>query len=1495
MPSARTWKRLGWAAGATVGMPLLATLVALGWLFSPPGEDWVRRKALEAAADALHGKVDAATLQLSPTRVRLEGLTVSTPEGEPALRVAALDLRFHPLALLDRRIHVEELELEGVDLPLKQDARGLGLARALASKQPSTEPLPRLSFQVDRLSLSPATLSFTDATGPEPKEVLRAGPLAFTASASGTTVPLAVKSRLALSGPVATPVEGPLSLALELALDGDAVGASGTLQLAGAGFAFSGKRNGTERAEVTLSELRLPPETAKALAGTWPLQLPLTGNARLEQDGNFVQLDAKAAAGQARVTAASTVDLARFRLEKLSVKGESVDLSELLAGGPASTLSLSLEASGYGGMDTLTGQLALDVLPGTLRRQEVGPVRVRATAKDGQVEVQSLEARLPGASLRVAGRGTARQLALRGELEATDLSAVSRAVAAFTASEPVPLSGRGRLSVSTSGPVQGLAVTLSGRFPVLASGAARLESVELSATLPDVRRPWESSGKLKVAVLEVSGRRFKELSAAVSTRGRTFQADAQLRGLTSLVFHAGGTLDRDRAGMQLETLGLDYPEAHWALRAPVGLRFEEGLQVGMLTVAAKGQSLSVQGGLRGGRLDTTLTLEQLELARLPSALVSPDLRLAGQLSGTVRATGRTARPAVDAELQLSGGRVQGLEDVSLQLRAGFKEDRLRGSALLSSAPGRLRTTFDLPVKGLERKAHEPLSLQLELSQLDVARLLRALGEEARAAGQLAGTLQLQGFADAPLPTLHLEGTGLRAEGWPADDSAPAAAQLDVRADEAGALSGVLLLDALGGRVRAELHSPLTLAGLRDPPPDAAALRAVPLRYAVDAGPFPAAALAEGLQGELSLSVRGAGPARAPEGEATVSVKGLRRPGGESVFGTLTVKAGPERVAFDAALERTVSPLLQLEGAVEASLGALLEDALHREAPLRAKLSLSPSSLAGLAALAGKPLAVQGEATAELDVGGTLALPQARLSVKADRLGTSGQALGALALSATANGGRAEVTGNLSAPGGGVLTLSLRAPVDHSLAALARGLDAATVPLEGQVKADRVDLSFLTGAHPKLRTLAGTLDVAGQLRGTAAAPQFNGMAEWKDGRVAWVGYGAYRDVNLRLRATHERARLENFSLSAGGGTLTANGDAVRRAAGWSFTSEVKLAHFPLILDDQLYAFATTQAALDGEWSAGLTDITELRMPDGMDVELPQVKRKDLQDLDRPEDVFRVQHGRWLDGLPRRLREAKARAGTEPEPPGRTWRAALFTGRGVVVRGMDLVAVMNLEEGFRVEYQDALRLFGEVKLPSGRFEALGRRFVLQKDSTVKFQGPAKSPLVNVSAAWTSEREQVTVTLAVRGTGSELQLKPTSQPPLPETDIYTLLATGRRQLKRGSGSSMTGAEAATVVGSALASQLRKTLPAKVPLDVLTVEAGEEGSLSGSRLEAGTYVTDKVYVGYTGRLGANAQRGENGHEVRFEYQVTPQWSLEASFGDALSGGADLVWTKDY
>jgi len=231
--------------------------------------------------------------------------------------------------------------------------------------------------------------------------------------------------------------------------------------------------------------------------------------------------------------------------------------------------------------------------------------------------------------------------------------------------------------------------------------------------------------------------------------------------------------------------------------------------------------------------------------------------------------------------------------------------------------------------------------------------------------------------------------------------------------------------------------------------------------------------------------------------------------------------------------------------------------------------------------------------------------------------------------------------------------------------------------------------------------------------------------------------------------------------------------------------------------------------------------------------------------------------------------------------------------VSIHGTDINAQVGLSEGFRVEYTERLSIFGDVDFKEGRVDALGRKFTVQEGSSVHFSGAAKRPYVYLTALHVNEREQVTVKITLRGEGKDITFKPTSEPPLSESEIYTLLATGRRTLKQGSGAAMSGADAASIVGSLAAAQLKKTLASKVPLDVVRIEAGEEG-VSATRLEVGTYLTDKVYLGYTGRIGANPAK-ENTAAVRVEYQISPRWSAEGECGDARVCGADLIWSRDY
>ena len=106
--------------------------------------------------------------------------------------------------------------------------------------------------------------------------------------------------------------------------------------------------------------------------------------------------------------------------------------------------------------------------------------------------------------------------------------------------------------------------------------------------------------------------------------------------------------------------------------------------------------------------------------------------------------------------------------------------------------------------------------------------------------------------------------------------------------------------------------------------------------------------------------------------------------------------------------------------------------------------------------------------------------------------------------------------------------------------------------------------------------------------------------------------------------------------------------------------------------------------------------------------------------------------------------------------------------------DVAARYAVQEGF------------EVRVLRGDLEVMGRRFTVQNSSQLRFTGPALTPDINATAEHHNERAGVKVFVNVRGQGKELTIKPTSEPPLPETEIYTLLATGRRTLRAGSGAS-------------------------------------------------------------------------------------------------------------
>jgi translocation and assembly module TamB len=500
--------------------------------------------------------------------------------------------------------------------------------------------------------------------------------------------------------------------------------------------------------------------------------------------------------------------------------------------------------------------------------------------------------------------------------------------------------------------------------------------------------------------------------------------------------------------------------------------------------------------------------------------------------------------------------------------------------------------------------------------------------------------------------------------------------------------------------------------------------------------------------------------------------------------------------------------------------------------------------------------------------------------------------------------RTTVAVQLTSQNGGALKLDGALTLDLSYPAFRRGLEPSRAPLEATLVSKNFDLAFTTGFTALVRELKGTLEIDAHAGGTLGSPRGQGTLEWKEGRLWLAGYGQYRQVHLLLEASNDRIVLQDLQAHTDTGSLklTAGGD--RQGERWALKANSDITNFPIFVDDQLLATASVRIDLVGEATPKATTLQPVRIPEAH-LELPAQSRRDLQPLSRPDDIILIKNGVPLD--PRRARAALERdpglaaelgGALPPAPRGKPYPVILVLDApgNLWLKSPDINLEVGLGPDFRLEISDPTTMFGEVRVLHGRLDVLGRRFDIQRNSVVRFTGPPAEPALDVTAVYTNIREQVKVSMTVQGQGKSISLVPSSQPPMSEAEIYTLLATGRRSLKRGAGSSEIGSAAAvSVLGSLAASQLQGAVNTKVGLDVVSVSAGESGTLEGATLEAGKYITDELYLGYAGKTGADPGRYENSNAFRLEYQFLPRWSLEAVYGDAKSGSADIVWSRDY
>ncbi|MBI3181396.1 MAG: translocation/assembly module TamB domain-containing protein [Myxococcales bacterium] len=516
------------------------------------------------------------------------------------------------------------------------------------------------------------------------------------------------------------------------------------------------------------------------------------------------------------------------------------------------------------------------------------------------------------------------------------------------------------------------------------------------------------------------------------------------------------------------------------------------------------------------------------------------------------------------------------------------------------------------------------------------------------------------------------------------------------------------------------------------------------------------------------------------------------------------------------------------------------------------------------------------------VQGTLDRPTLKAEAAISELAFNGAPVGSATVELRYASGVLTARASLDARGKGRVDLGGRASVDLSPGSLRRGFALSTLPLEASLKTSGLELDALGLLLPGA-DLGGRLLAEATVSGTLQSPDFRGRLELSDGSLAVEGYGSYRGIHLV--ATGDASGLEITALEAraGDGLLRLRARGRRDGERLAFAGSGSIRSFPIVTGFRRRAEVSTRLQFSGELRAALFHLRDLRL-EKTRIEIPEERRNHLQPIERPKGLVLVERQD-------ELQEPRAKKLPSPSAPKPGAFQVLVEARapdGVTLVGPDLRADLEIPERLRLEHQGKPQLFGEVRVLRGFVEVLGRRFELIEDSRLEFRGPPIAPYLFLTAQHV-ERDQVALFIEIRGSGKDMTIASYSDPPVSELGLYSQLASGRPPPP----GAATG-QAASFVGSFAGSFLLRLLGTKVPLDVVSVEAGQ-GGLAQATVQVGTYLGDRLFLGYASQPGADPRRGENESAIRVEYRLGRRWSFQAEYGDANAGGADIVWSRRF
>ncbi len=329
--------------------------------------------------------------------------------------------------------------------------------------------------------------------------------------------------------------------------------------------------------------------------------------------------------------------------------------------------------------------------------------------------------------------------------------------------------------------------------------------------------------------------------------------------------------------------------------------------------------------------------------------------------------------------------------------------------------------------------------------------------------------------------------------------------------------------------------------------------------------------------------------------------------------------------------------------------------------------------------------------------------------------------------------------------------------------LSKGAVDPKSPVEIVIDLPRSDLAFLRGIAPGIRFVQGTAQANVRVDGTIGTPVLSGAAELNvpAARAENITVPAIRDLGARITFRERTVTVERFSAEIGGGKATASG----RVDFAKLTEPVldlgaKADSVLILRDDNITARVNADVRVTGPLAsatvAGRVGVTKSRF---------------LKDI----DILPLN----LPGKPAPAPPAAAQS-SGPEtlgievPPLRDWKLNLaiktddpFTVTGNVARGRVLVDLQVGGTGGKPLLSGYVQVENLVAtLPFSRLEIQEGNLQFTPDQPL-------NPVLDLRG--TSQIRDRLVTVYITGRARDPKTQFTSEPPLSQADIVSLLATG------------------------------------------------------------------------------------------------------------------------